>query len=174
MDSQVGQEWAGADEHGRPSAAHALLRHLREAFASSGMPGALAYLNGRTRFRFTGVYRAEPPLLRNLCLYDRENPRVLSRGEVTELESTFCSVVCGTAAAFATSDAARDQRTRRHPAGERFLSYVGVPIREPGGRVWGTLCHFDPRPRLVPPGEVAALESVSPLIGAWLREREPL
>src|SRR5690349_7006368 len=39
-----------------------------------GPKGALEFLNARTRYRFTGIYHAEPPLLRNLFLFDRENP----------------------------------------------------------------------------------------------------
>ena len=43
------------------------------------------------------------------------------------------------------------------------------------GRVWGTLCHFDVRPRLIPVAEVPVLESVVALFAAWIREsREKL
>ena len=62
---------------------------LREA----GIIGALRFLNGRTRYRYTGLYRAEPPLLRNVQLFDRENPTLNVSGEVKPLQQTYCGIV---------------------------------------------------------------------------------
>ena len=45
-----------------------------------GLHAALGYLNERTRYRFTGLYRADPPLLRNIGLFDRENPDIDASG----------------------------------------------------------------------------------------------
>lgn len=99
---------------------------------------ALGYLNDRTRYRFTGLYRADAPLLRNVGLFDRENPDLDASGAVTNLDETYS------------------------------LCHAGVSIRLANGRSWGTLCHFDLRPRLLSADEVRALQTVAPVVTAWL------
>lgn len=132
--------------------------------SSVGPAAALRYLNGRTRFRFTGIYRSDPPLLRNLYLYDRENPAVNVSGAVSRVEQTFCSIVVGESRSFDTENALEDHRLTAHPARERVLAYCGVPIRRVDGSVWGTLCHYDARPRLMLPQERQVLEAVASLL----------
>jgi len=135
-----------------------------------GAHAVLATLNARTRFRYTGLYRVESPLLRNVALFDRENPMLRAAGQCTPLRDTYCNIVSANALALAVADAESDVRLIGHPARTSVLSYVGVPVRDRGGRVAGTLCHWDSRPRLAPAGELLVLERVaellSPLIGA--------
>jgi GAF domain-containing protein len=141
---------------------------LRDA----GVRRALQYLNARTRYRFTGIYRLEPPLLRNVCLFDRENPTLDCSGDVKRLDETYCSIVSRTSAPFATADARHDSRLREHPARETVLCYSGVPIRLPSGSTWGIFCHFDLRPRLMAHAEIPVLESVMPVIAQWVDAAE--
>jgi GAF domain-containing protein len=129
---------------------------------------ALEFLNVRTRFRFTGLYQADPPVLRNICLYDRENPKVNVSGAVRPLDETFCAIVCARGEPLRTADALSDVRLVDHAARRAVLSYCGVPIRDQSGRVRGTLCHFDVRPRLLRPDEVEVLEAVAPLFASLL------
>ncbi|HEX8850473.1 MAG TPA: GAF domain-containing protein [Gemmatimonadaceae bacterium] len=138
-----------------------------------GVPAALEMLNARTRFRFTGIYRAEPPLLRNVFLVDRENPTVRVCGAVCPLDETYCAITCAREAAFMTHDATRDARLGDHPARDSVISYAGVPLRLAGGRAWGTLCHFDLRPRLLPRGELVLLEAAAPIFVRWLLADSP-
>ena len=136
----------------------------------SGVLAALAFLNERSRFRYTGVYHADPPVLRNVQLFDRENPRLNVSGEVLQLGETYCNITYETNAPVTIGDALRDPRLRAHAARERFLSYGGVPIRLNNGRPWGSLCHFDVRPRLLSPAELHILEAAAPLFARWLVE----
>lgn len=128
--------------------------------AEQGIGPALAWLNARTRFRFTGIYRVDPPLLRNLMLFDRENPDVNVSGEITRLDDTYCALVYATGP-FSTADSGKDSRLAQHPARTSVISYDGVPMRLANGQVWGTLCHYDVRPRLLKPDERHLLESVA-------------
>jgi hypothetical protein len=152
---------------GPAGAADALVRAVERALEERGIGAAVGLLNARTRFRYTGVYRAEPPDLRNICLYDRENPALNMSGIVHPIESTYCSIVCATGEPFETPDAPRDPRLAGHPALETVLSYVGVPLRRPSGVPWGVLCHWDPRPRLLPPHEADVLTRVAPILARW-------
>ena len=145
----------------------ALARAVERALEERGLTAAIALLNARTRFRYTGVYRAEPPELYNLCLHDRENPSLNVSGEVHPIEATYCSIVCATGQPFETPDALNDPRLRGHAALDTVLSYAGVPLRRPSGVPWGVLCHWDPRPRLLSSSESESLALVAPLIARW-------
>lgn len=142
---------------------------VRDRLRGEGLRGALGYLNGRTRFRFTGVYRMEPEILRTIELFDRENPTLKVSGDIAPLRETYCGIACRTEAPFSTPDALADARLLTHAARQSIISYVGVPIRRPSGAVWGTLCHFDNRPRLIPGDEPHVLEACSRLIACWLQ-----
>ena len=158
-------------QHARGAAA-GVPSGLRDAFEQrlqkDGVIGALAFLNHRTRFRFTGLYRVVPPALHNVSLFDRENPALNVSGAVCALDETYCSIVCSSGDALAITDSRDDSRAAQHPARDAIQSYAGVPVRQPGGRVLGSLCHFDGRPRLLPTGELAVLTAVAPLLATWL------
>jgi GAF domain-containing protein len=143
---------------------------LLEALHTGGLMGALGCLNARIRYRFTGLYRADPPLLHNVVLFDRENPRLEGGGTISQLDDTYCAITCTTGSSFHTADAARDPRLVRHAKRDTILCYAGVPIRLANGQVWGSLCHFDLRPRLLPRGELAVLVAAAPIVAAWLAE----
>jgi GAF domain-containing protein len=138
-----------------------------------GPVAALRFVNARTRFRFTGIYRAEPPFLRNVHLYDREKHGVNVSGEVSGLDETYCGLVWEADRPFSTRDSLTDARVASHAARVRVQSYCGVPIRRQGGQVWGTLCHFDVRPRLVPRAEVGLLELIARGFAAALTDGSP-
>lgn len=148
-------------------------RSCADVLVSAGPIAALRFLNARTRFRFTGVYRVEPPLLRNVYLYDRENPTLNVSGDVSRLDDTFCALVWREDRPFATPDAPEDERLVSHSARERVQSYCGVPIRLASGCVSGTLCHFDVRPRLLPPSELEVLQLVASRFGDRLTGNVP-
>ena len=138
-----------------------------------GLHDALAFLNSRTRHRYTGLYRFDPPMLRNVCLYDRENP-LLRMGGDAPMNETYCSIVGDRAAPFATADALGDASLSAHPARANVQAYCGAPVADGVGRCVGTLCHFDARPRLVPETEIPIMERVARLlIGAIRRNAQP-
>jgi len=139
--------------------------------AAGDVDTVLRQLNARTRFRFTGLYRVDPPLLHNLHLYDRENPELNLAGECSVLVDTYCALIADDACPFTTADSSTDLRLVMHGARESVRSYCGVPIRSAGGLVWGTLCHYDVRPRLAPRVELATLEHVATLLAVRLVPR---
>lgn len=154
--------------------ADAAIRMLAAMLARNDIHAVLEALNHRTRFRFTGVYQVIPPRLRNVHLFDRENPRLNVSGDITSLDIGYCGITCGSGQPFLTGDARRDPRLRTHPARTSMISYVGVPIRTNDGIAWGTLCHFDMRPRLIPVAEIPILTAVSALLAEWVRQRQLL
>ena len=102
-------------------------------------------------------------MLRNLCMYDRENPR-LQIGSDSPTEETYCSITGNGGEPFAIADSNEDGRVHDHPARSTVMSYCGVPLLENDGSAFGTLCHFDLRPRVVPANEIPVMQLAAPLV----------
>ena len=149
----------------------AIMSGCENSLREAGILGALRFLNGRTRYRYTGLYHAEPPFLRNVQLFDRENPTLNVSGELKPLYETYCSIVRDTNDTLLIADALADARLVAHPARESVLSYCGVAIRTEDGQPSGSLCHFDPRPRLLSVQEAQVLEGAAPMFARWLSDR---
>ena len=112
--------------------------------AREDLHGVLARLNARVPFRFTGVYRFDGTLLRNVALFDRLDP-ALPRGADAPLGETYCAITGRMNDALLVSDGRRDPRYAWMRA-NAVISYCGVPIRSETGEPLGTLCHFDVAP----------------------------
>lgn len=136
------------------------LAEFRALLETGGLREALGFLNARTRHRYTGLYRFDPPMLRGVCVFDRENPTLNVGGDMP-MRETYCSLVGQTQEAVVIRDAARDPRLRTHPARDVYLAYCGVPVALADGRCVGTLCHFDVRPRITPAAAIALLEQAA-------------
>lgn len=106
-----------------------------------GLPEALRYLNLRTPHRFTGVYRFDQDVLRNVALVDKWTPE-LDRGEDVPLRVTYCSRLVDNGGAMEILDGRTDARTP-HMRDDPVVSYCGAVILDAQGRPWGSLCHFD-------------------------------
>lgn len=145
------------------------LEEFKIIMAESGLHKALGFLNGRASHRFTGVYRLDPPMLRNMLLFDRQNPDLEVGGDAP-LRETYCSIVGDTKEPFSTADALRDESLREHPAINSVMSYCGVPLGADDAEPFGTLCHFDFAPRSIPQAEIPLLEEAARLITAKLRQ----
>jgi GAF domain-containing protein len=139
---------------------------------TKGLHAALGFLNARTRHRFTALYRFELPMLRSVCLYDRENPAVRIAGD-SLMQETYCSFVWDRAGHFATADALGDERLISHPNRYSVQAYCGAPVVDDAGICVGTLCHFDGRPRLVPETEIPVMERIGRLLVAACAASRP-
>lgn len=123
----------------------------------------LAFLNARTRHRYTGVYQFCPPMVRCFSLFDRENPTIQQTGE-KKMCDTYCAFVARDSAPFSTSNSLRDHRLLEHPARRVVMGYHAVPLRDTVGACFGSICHWDVRPRVLSADDAALLHDVAPLI----------
>lgn len=128
---------------------------FRDILFRQGLHAALAFLNGRAGFRFTGVYRFDGATLRNVCLFDREAPQQHVGGD-TPLAQTYCGITGAGGDCLQVVDGRIDAR---FPWMQRdaVIAYCGLPVFEPRGEVIGTLCHFDVRACQVPKAELPTL-----------------
>ncbi|MDB5778652.1 MAG: guanylate cyclase [Polaromonas sp.] len=138
------------------------LAQFRLAFERGGLLGALGYLNARTSFRFTAIYRLDGQMMRNIHLYDRLGEYPVSLSEVP-LGESFCQFVLRNNG-FSTADSAGDARLDGHPQQGVMNSYFGLPLSRRAGTIYGTLCHFDVEPMMLPDSEIFLLEAVSPVL----------
>jgi len=138
------------------------LAQFRLAFESGGLYGALRYLNARTAFRYTAIYRLDGQMMRNIHVYDRlgESPSSLSE---VPLGDSFCQFVMRDNG-FSTVNSANDARLLGHPYQGVLNSYFGLPLSRKAGTIFGTFCHFDVEPMVIPDSEIPLLEAVSPVL----------
>ncbi|KAF1048696.1 hypothetical protein [Xylophilus sp.] len=115
------------------------LQRLEYVLDTSGIQGALRFLNGRTPHRCTAIYRLRGLQLQSLYLFDRLGERH-AQHTVSRLDDSFCLHAAGSGPP---------------PAGEPApgwpASYYSLPLSRRPGDLFGTLCHFDYEPRLVLP-----------------------
>lgn len=136
-----------------------------------GLQSALRYLNARTPHRFTGVFRFDNDMLRNMALIDKWLPQV-ERGADVPLEQAYCAHLRRTGEPLEVTDGHRDPRTpwmKDIPV----VSYCGAVIQDRTGQPWGALCHFDSASCDAKVSDMPLLTAAAALIFAGI-EREEL
>jgi GAF domain-containing protein len=129
-----------------------------------GIEAGLKYLNARTAYRYTAIYRFEGAMMRNIYLYDRQG-EVVSDFAKVPLGDSFCQFVMAEGG-FITSDSAKDERLQGHPYQGVLNAYFGLPLSRKPGTLYGTFCHFDFKPQVIDDREIEFLQSVAP----WLMD----
>lgn len=139
---------------------------LTEVLSRHGLHAALKLLNARTPFRYTGVYRFDGDMLRNVALFDRWAPQQ-PRGCDAPMGETYCAITGKLNDSLLVSDGQRDPR---HPwmRGNSVVSYCGVPIRAESGIALGTLCHFDEKPCQSQGAEATFLMCIAEVFRPWV------
>lgn len=127
-----------------------------------GVHTALRYLNSRTPHRFTGVYRYDGEMLRNMALFDRFEPEN-QHGIDIPMADAYCANVGRNREPLEFADAKADGRFLYLP-GSPVVCYSGVMISGPEGVPYGTLCHYDIRRCETRTSDIPLLKAAAPLI----------
>ncbi len=143
------------------------LPKLKIVFASGGPRAAIAFLNSLTDHRFTSLYRFDGETLRNITFYDREHPD-LEICEDIPVMASYCVFVRDSGRMFMTAEAQNDDRVQNHPKQRTVQSYCGVPLLDRAGKLFGTICHFDFKPRRIADLDVELLEYMATLLQTQL------
>jgi hypothetical protein len=130
-----------------------------EVLLVGGLGAALDFLNTRTDYRFTFVYKSEPSFARRILVHDRESLYISSRDPVPVTQTFFEFML--SEPVFATADGLLDQRSCRHPARTHFRGFCGVQLRHPDGRHYGWLAHASPGPLAIPEHEAGFLQLIA-------------
>lgn len=132
-------------------------------------PAGLAFLNARVPHRYTGVFRLHEGALRNMFLHDKQGEIVPEFLQVVPLLDSFCQFTLRDGL-FATHDTASDKRLDGHKYQGVLLSYVGLPLLDGSGELYGTICHFDERALELDDREFDIFREASRLLPAYLGE----
>ena len=139
------------------------LPKLREILSHSGVRAAIIFMNNLTDQRFTALYRFSGEMLKNLHFFDRENPLVESCTEIPVLAS-YCVFVRDTQRRFVLGNSIEDERTIGHSKRLEIKSYCGVPLLDRDGKMFGTVCHFDVCPHVIPQVDVDLMENLADIL----------
>lgn len=131
-----------------------------------GLFEALRFLNSKSVHRFTALYAIEGPMLRNVCLVDKENDSVREMGAINVTDS-YCLYVRNSGQKFIVPDSLSDERVQGHRKQATIQSYCGMPLVGADAML-GTLCHFDFVPLAYTEEEITFLERITPELVRWL------
>lgn len=131
-----------------------------------GLWEALRFLNLRTPYRFTGVYRYDGAMLRNVVLFDQNDPNV-KHGDDFPMIDAPCARLGDHGGQLVVVDFVTDPRFLCSFA--PIVSYCGVLIRDPEGSDFGSVCHFDIKPCQASATNTVLLERVASTVFSALR-----
>ncbi|MDB5885791.1 MAG: hypothetical protein JWR74_1962 [Polaromonas sp.] len=133
-----------------------------QAVNSQGLHGALRFLNARTAYRYSAVYRLDGQMMRNIHIYDRQGENTADLNEVP-LGDSFCQFVMAENG-FATANSATDPRLLGHAYQGILNAYFGLPLSRKPGTIYGTFCHFDFQAIQLPDSEIPFIEAAADML----------
>jgi GAF domain-containing protein len=136
---------------------------IADECAQSGVTATLQTLNRRVPHRFTAVYKLSDKVMRNIVLVDKANSLDSFSLQAVPLENSFCQFVLKDGF-FLTCHSGGDPRLEGHPYSGIVGSYIGVPIPDGAGGLFGTLCHFDFHDQPIAEQEFYLLERVARIL----------
>jgi GAF domain-containing protein len=137
--------------------------------AEHGVRGGLAWLNGRTQYRYTALYLVDGGVLKNVYVFDRSDPTDKPYLN-TPINESYCNLVMEAEQAVIVTDALHDPRTAGHPYSTVIRSFCGLPLQRADGSAFGALCHFDEQPREIAVSERAVLDAARGVLGRTLEQ----
>lgn len=129
------------DTIGVPPPMQADLAAFSDCLDQDGLRAALLFLNKRTPHRYTGVFRFDGDMLRNVALVDKWDPTV-DHGDDVPLAAAYCAHLYQTGEPLEVEDGGKDSRVPWMQTSP-IVSYCGSVIVDGEGTPWGALCHFD-------------------------------
>lgn len=115
--------------------------------AISSVPAILQAVAALTGLGFVCIARVTDDSWTNCAVLDKLDVG-LKVGDQLDIATTFCEQVLGTGRPVVIDHVANDPRYRDHPSPRLygFESYLSIPVMQPDGGYFGTLCALDPLP----------------------------
>jgi GAF domain-containing protein len=140
-----------------------ILRKFKKSVEAGGLEAAMRWLNDGVPYRYTAIFAFDGEMLRNICLIDKENPKISSCSDQPITES-YCMYIHRSHELFTTEQALLDKRVEGHPKRRNIQCYYGIPLFDSDGKMLGTVCHFDHMPVRITEAVAEALDDLAPLI----------
>lgn len=130
-------------------------------------PAGLAFLNARVPHRYTGVFRLQEGALHGMFLHDKQGEIIPEFLQVVPLVDSFCHLTIREGA-FRTQDSGGERRLDGHKYQGVLRSYIGLPLLDGKGDLYGTMCHFDEQALALPDEEFEIFSKAAKLLPAYL------
>lgn len=143
------------------------LQPVQVALENSGLNAALRVLNNRVPHRFTAVYKVEDGAMRNVAIVDKQGEIVPADFLTVPLQHSFCQFVLKDGA-FITANSALEEKLQGHIYRGVLNAYVGLPLDDTQGGLFGTFCHFDFPPTELPADEYEFLKQAVQLLPPYI------
>ena len=139
------------------------IQQLEDILTGKGLNSALAFLNQRVPYRFTAIYRLNKDNLELVELVDKlDDPSTAPLARIP-FSNSFCEVAVRDGS-LVTPDTTLDKKLDGRPYQGIIKSYVGLPLMQATGALFGSLCHYDYDTQLIDDDEFAFLQEAAALI----------
>lgn len=139
---------------------------ILDALRLDGLHAALRLLNERTPHRFTGIFRYDGEMLRNVILFDVQDPETRRGGDIP-MEASYCALLPATnSGAFDFNDPHHDPIATSRAQMTPVVSYCGVLLVDPDGQPFGSLCHYDLKPCQTRISDLDMLRALAPQLAS--------
>lgn len=144
-----------------------VLRSLEKILEQDGVQAGIEFLNARVAHRYTCVFELKGDMLKSRYVYDKLQRITPESLKEVKLKDSFCQFVLRDGI-FATFSSSHDERVEDVKATEKFDAYVGVPLMDGSGVLFGTLCHIDASALDLPAEEFLILENAALLLPRFM------
>ena len=143
------------------------LNDFEEILRRQGTYAALKFLNQRVSHRFSAIYRLDKNDLEIVELIDKLDDAATAPSSRVPFLQSFCEIAIRDNGV-KTSNSALDKKLDGLPNQGVLLSYVGLPLMQQAGNLYGTLCHYDTTEQLISDDEFAFLQQATALLNRAL------
>ena len=143
------------------------LNDFEEILRRQGTYAALKFLNQRVSHRFSAIYRLDKNDLEIVELIDKLDDAATAPSSRVPFLQSFCEIAIRDNGV-KTSNSALDKKLDGLPNQGVLLSYVGLPLMQQAGNLYGTLCHYDTTEQVINDDEFAFLQQAAALLNQAL------
>ena len=106
-------------------------------------------LSSSTGCRYTSLLRFDGEKLTSVWTYDRARPNADPFPLHMPVEASYCKLVLESGEMVVIDDARSDRRVDGHVRQHQIATYIGMPVFNADGTMFGTLCSYNEAPVLI-------------------------
>lgn len=145
-----------------------ILQEYRLLLETQG-PAGLNFLNSRVPHRYTGIFRLHEGALYSTFLHDKLGEIIPEFLQVVPLQDSFCHLTMRNGM-FKTADSTHEPSLEGHKYQGVLRSYVGLPLVNNQGHLYGTICHFDEQSLVLADEEFEIFRKAAKLLPGYLHK----
>ena len=144
-----------------------LLAELERVITQGGFRAGLKFLNDRVPHRYTVTYRFDGASFYAFDMVDKLEAPMPELFKKVPLAESFCQYTVADGV-FKTDNSLAEPRLDGHIHQATVQSYIGLPLTNNHGDLYGTLCHIDAVPHHLTDDEHAFLNKAVSVLGKYL------